>query len=208
MRTAGRARSAWRLIAGPLSSLCVASLGGAMLLGCARGGARGASRAPATARALAGPRPSVIGADEGERRYLRGGTAPLLIKVDPVTTGSEHLVLGSSDLPPGDEITLHRHLQEDEIILITRGHGRVTLGRASYAAGPGAVVFIPQGTCVALANTGTDTLSNTFVFSAPGFERVLRAVSTTPGAPPHRLTPEERAAAFRAGHAEAAPSAC
>src|SRR5512138_2388801 len=129
------------------------------------------------------PRPAVIGAGEGERRLLRGGTAPLLIKVDPVTTGSERLVLGSSDLPPGDSIPVHRHLREDEIIFITRGTARVQLGRERYTAGPGATVFIPQGTCIALANTGRDTLTNVFIFSAPGFERVLREVSSPAGAP-------------------------
>jgi oxalate decarboxylase/phosphoglucose isomerase-like protein (cupin superfamily) len=131
-----------------------------------------------------------------------------LIKIDPVNTGSTRMVLGSSDLPPGDAIGLHRHLEEDEIILITRGSGRVQLGRKWYPAGPGATVFIPQGTCIALENTGPDTLSNTFIFSAPGFERVLRSVSTTRGEAPKRLTPEERATAFHAGHAEASPSDC
>jgi len=159
-------------------------------------------------QALAKPRPAVIAAGEGELRFLRGGVAPLRIKVDPVTTGSQRLVLGSSDLPPGDAIGLHRHLQEDEIILIVRGTARVLLGRESYTAGPGATVFIPQGTCIALANTGQDTLTNVFIFSSPGFEQVLRAVSTAPGDKPKTLSAAERAAAFRAGHAEAGPSDC
>lgn len=118
------------------------------------------------------------------------------------------MVLGSSDLPPGDAIRVHRHLEEDEIIIITRGTGRVTLGRQEYTASAGASVFIPQGTCIALENIGQDTLTNYFVFSAPGFERVLRSVSTAPGEPPKLLTPAERAAAFHAGHAEAGPSDC
>lgn len=154
------------------------------------------------------PRPAVIGQNEGERRFLRGGTAPLLIKVDPVTTGSRRLVLGSSDLPPGDAIPLHRHLREDEIILITRGSARVQLGREFFTAGPGATVFIPQGTCIALENVGSDTLSNTFIFSSPGFEEVLRAVSSPAGAPPKPVTAAERAAAFHRGHAEAGPTDC
>ena len=153
-------------------------------------------------------RPAVIAADEGERRFLRGGVAPLLIKVDPLTTGSRRMVLGTSDLPPGDSIGLHRHLREDEILLIFRGRARVQLGRDFYTAGPGAAVFIPQGTCVAVANTGTDTLTNIFIFSSPGFEQVLRAVSSAPGEPPKRLSPAERASAFRAGHAEAWPAGC
>ena len=159
---------------------------------------------PSTSKA----RPAVIGASEGVRRFVGGGAAPLLIKVDPLTTGSERLVLGSSDLPPGDAIGVHRHLEEDEIILITRGTGRVQLGRELHTAGPGATIFIPQGTCIALENTGPDTLSNVFIFSAPGFERVLRAVSSAPGEPPRSLTAAERAKAFHAGHAEAGPADC
>jgi hypothetical protein len=71
------------------------------------------------------PRPTVIGPAEGERRFLRGGVAPLLIKIDPITTGSRRMVLAMSDLPPGDAIGVHRHLKEDEIILVTRGTARV-----------------------------------------------------------------------------------
>ncbi|HEX6434231.1 MAG TPA: cupin domain-containing protein [Gemmatimonadales bacterium] len=154
------------------------------------------------------PRASVIGANEGERRVLRGGTAPLLIKVDPVTTGSRRMVMASSDLPPGDEIKVHRHLGEDEIIVVTRGTARVQLGKEQHTAGPGATVFIPQGTCIALANAGPDTFSMVFVFSSPGFERVLREVSSAAGAPPKPVTPEMRAAAFQRGHAEADPRDC
>lgn len=170
--------------------------------------AKGGDAAGATATVQGQPRPTVIAVNEGERRFLRGGTAPLLIKVDPVTTGSRRLVLGSSDLPPGDSIPVHRHLREDEIIMITRGSARVQLGREFFAAGPGATVFIPQGTCIAVANVGPDTLSNTFVFSSPGFEEVLRAVSSPAGAPPKRVSAAERAAAFHHGHAEAGPRAC
>ena len=153
-------------------------------------------------------RPAVIPADGGEKRFLRGGTAPLFIKVDSASTGSRRLVLGSSDLPPGDAIGVHRHLQEDEIIVITRGTARVQLGRQLMTASAGATVFIPQGTCIGLTNVGTDTLSNFFVFSSPGFERALRAVSSAPGEPAKPLTPELRRAAFHDAHAVADPSDC
>src|ERR1043166_737720 len=85
----------------------------------------------------AAPRPAVIPANGGEKRHLRGGTAPLLIKVDPINTGSQRMVLGSSDLPPGDAIGVHRHLQEDEIIVITRGTARVQLGARFVTASAG-----------------------------------------------------------------------
>lgn len=161
---------------------------------------------PATDGAQA--RPAVIAAHEGERRYLRGGAAPMLLKVDPVTTGSRTLVMGTSDLPPGDAIGVHRHLDEDEILLITRGTARVRLGTRDYEAGPGATVFIPRGTCIGVENVGPDTVGTVFVFNSPGFERALREVSSAEGEPPKPFTPEIRAKAFRLGHAEAAPSDC
>lgn len=154
------------------------------------------------------PRPAVILAEEGEQRFLRGGAARLLIKVDPVTTGSRRMVLGSSDLPPGDAIGVHRHLREDEIIIITRGTARVQLGTQYYTAGPGTAVFIPQGTCIAVENVGPDTLTNLFVFSSPGFEQVLRAVSSAAGEPARSISPARRAQVFRTGHAEAGPRDC
>jgi quercetin dioxygenase-like cupin family protein len=175
---------------------------------CLAAGCRRESSSTATVGGLAEPRPAVIGAAEGERRFLRGGTAPLLIKVDPVTTGSRRMVLGSSDLPPGDAIRLHRHLREDEIILVIRGTARVQLGNREFTGGPGATVFIPQGTCVAVANVGADTLTNVFIFSSPGFEQVLREVSSPEGAPAKRVSPAEREAAFHRGHAEVSPSDC
>jgi quercetin dioxygenase-like cupin family protein len=154
------------------------------------------------------PRPTVIPAGGGEKRFLRGGTTPLFIKVDPTNTGSRRMVLGSSDLPPGDAISVHRHLQEDEIIVITRGTARVQLGKQFTTASAGATVFIPQGTCIAVTNVGSDTLSNFFVFSSPGFERALREVSSAPGEPPKRLTPQLRQAAFHGAHAVVDPSDC
>jgi quercetin dioxygenase-like cupin family protein len=150
----------------------------------------------------------VIRPAEGERRFLRGGTAPLLIKVDPITTGSRRMVLASSDLPPGDAIGVHRHLREDEIILVTRGTARVQLGKEVHTAGAGTTVFIPQGTCIALTNAGRDTFSMVFVFSSPGFERVLRELSSLPGEPPKPLSAEKREAAFQRGHAEAGSTDC
>ena len=153
-------------------------------------------------------RPAVIQAGEGEKRILRGGAASLYINVDPISTGSETLMVGYSDLSPGDAIGVHRHLREDEVMVITRGTGRVQLGTEFHTAAAGATIFIPRGTCIALTNVGPDTLSNFFVFSSPGFERALRGVSTAPGDPVKPLTPELRAAAFHEGHAVANPADC
>src|SRR5207248_10931920 len=103
---------------------------------------------------------------------------------------------------------MHRLLQEDEILLILRGDAHVDLAGRIYEAGPRGVIFIPQGTCVAVANAGRDTLTTFFIFSAPGFEQVLREVSSRRCEPPMRLSPAERVAAFHRGHAVATPVDC
>ena len=175
------------------------------LAGCAPASPATTSQ-PGTAASAA--RPAVIQYHEGEKRFLRGGRAPLYIKVDPISTGSRKLMLGASDIPPGDAIGLHRHLREDEVIIITRGTARVQLGSNTHTAGPGSAVFIPQGVCIGVTNVGSDTVSNFFVFSSPGFEQVLRAISSAPGEPPKVITPEIRAAAFKHGHAVSNPPDC
>jgi len=154
------------------------------------------------------PRPAVIALAEGERRFLRGGAAPLLIKIDPLNTGSQRMVLGSSDLPPGDAIGMHRHLREDEILIVLRGSAHVELAGKKYEAGPGGAIYIPQGTCIAVANAGRDTLTTFFIFSSPGFEQALREVSSRAGDPPKPVSPADRAAAFHRGHAVANPADC
>ena len=113
-----------------------------------------------------------------------------------------------SEFLPGNEIKAHRHLGEDEIVVVTRGPARVQLGKEQYTAAPGTTLFIPQGTCIAVANTASVTFSMGFVFSSPGFERLLREVSSPAGAPPKPLTPATRAATFQRGHAEADPTKC
>jgi quercetin dioxygenase-like cupin family protein len=190
-----------------MPSLALAVAGSALSLAACQPTSNQATGAPTSAITSA-PRPAVIAASEGERRFLRGGQAPLLIKIDPITTGSQRMVLGSSDLPPGDAIGMHRHLREDEIMIVTRGNAEVMLGGRKYEAGPGGAIYIPQGTCIAVTNVGRDTLTNYFIFSAPGFEQVLREVSSRPGEPPKTVSLSERAAAFHRGHAVANPSDC
>jgi quercetin dioxygenase-like cupin family protein len=41
-----------------------------------------------------------------------------MFKVDPGTTGSETLVVGTEEMPPGNRIPTHEHLYEDEVIFV------------------------------------------------------------------------------------------
>lgn len=63
------------------------------------------------------PTPTVFQADEGDRWMLLGDK-PLIFKVDPVSTGSNSLVVGTEEMPPGNRIPTHKHLHEDEVIFV------------------------------------------------------------------------------------------
>jgi quercetin dioxygenase-like cupin family protein len=87
------------------------------------------------------PTPTVFQADEGDRWMLLG-KKPLMFKVDPLTAGSETLMVGTEEMPPGNRIP---HLYEDEVIFVHKGAVRLTLAGQQYDAGTGATVFIPHG---------------------------------------------------------------
>lgn len=131
--------------------------------------------------------PLILEKDEGERRVFRpwpGHPEPgatFLLKVDPKNGGSPHLVLGTEDLPPRETIPPHRHPSADELVFVQAGTARVYVGDAVREVHAGATVFVPANTSISISNTGSDALSIVFVFSAPGFEDFMRAVSVRAG---------------------------
>jgi quercetin dioxygenase-like cupin family protein len=127
-------------------------------------------------------RPAVIARAEGEARMLQG-RKPIWIKVDPQTLGSQSFTVGMEDIPPGDSIGIHKHLQEDEIVFVHRGAVEVTLGDSIHDALAGGLVFIPRGTWIGFHTTGPDTATIVFMFNTPGFEKCLRFLSSPVGTP-------------------------
>lgn len=107
--------------------------------------------------------------------------AAFFLKVDPKNGGSSHLVLGTEDMPPKETIPPHRHPSADEIVLVQAGTARVSLGDAVGEVHAGGTVFVPANTSISISHIGSDTLSIVFVFSAPGFEDFMRAVSVRAG---------------------------
>ncbi len=124
--------------------------------------------------------PAVLGRREGEARVFQG-RRPLWIKVDPQTLGSRSFTVGMEDLPPGDSIGVHKHLQEDEIVFVYRGTVEVTLGDSIRQAEAGGLVFIPRGTWIGFRVQGPDTATIVFMFNTPGFEKCLRFLSAPQG---------------------------
>jgi len=150
----------------------------------------------------------VLEKSEGEKRVRRPrGTLPIptnefILKVTPENSGSKHLVLGTEDIPPGGVIPRHKHLEQDEILLIQTGTAHVTLNDDGYDVHAGSLVFFPAQTWVSLKNTGKDSISLVFIFSAPGFEQNMRCGSVPAGQPAPPITTDELRACAHKGHVE------
>ncbi len=123
-----------------------------------------------------------------------------MLKVSPKNNGSQHLVFGTEDLAPGDQIPTHKHLGQDEIVYIEKGTLHVRLGDRERDLHAGGTVFIPAYTWVSMKNTSAEPASVVFVFSAPGFENYMRCTSVLPNEKPTPTSPEEEKRCDQLGH--------
>ena len=123
-----------------------------------------------------------------------------MLKVDPKTNGSKHLVVGTEEIAPGASIPIHKHPTEDEIVLIHSGEARVWLGEQERNLHAGGLVFIPADTWIGLKNISTEPLSVTFIFSAPGFEEFQRCISVPATETPTAMTEEDLKRCEAPGH--------
>jgi len=160
---------------------------------------------PTSARE-AGTRPLLLEKNEGEERLWRPepGEVDLggfILKVTPQSNGSQHLMLGTEDMPPGAAIPTHKHLEQDEIVLIEKGTVHAHVGGQERDLHAGGMVFIPQRTWVSLKNKGIETASIVFIFSAPGFEDHLRCESVPAGEEPTPISQAGENVCDHLGHA-------
>ena len=156
-------------------------------------------------------RPLMLDRDEGElrtRRIHTDSTSPassqFILKVSPKNNGSQHLVAGTELLAPGATLPKHRHLIQDEILLIQGGTAHVWLGDQERDLHAGGLVFIPANTWISGRNIGANPIALTFVFSAPGFEETMRCNSVPAGETPTPITPEQQKDCAHLGHSESA----
>src|SRR5450432_1246958 len=155
-----------------------------------------------------GAKTVVLEKNEGEARVRRPRgslptpTAEFILKVTPENSGSKHLVLGAEDIPPGGVIPKHKHLEQDEILLVQTGTAHVTLDDKEYDVHAGGTVFFPAQTWVGLKNVGADSISLVFIFSAPGFEENMRCSSVPAGQTASPINTDELKACAHQGHVE------
>src|SRR6476661_8095402 len=91
--------------------------------------------------------------NEGELRIRRPRPKPspasrFMLKVDPKTNGSQHLIVGTEEIAPGASIPTHKHPTEDEIVLIHSGEAHILLGEQERDLHAGGLVFIPANTWI------------------------------------------------------------
>jgi quercetin dioxygenase-like cupin family protein len=147
------------------------------------------------------PKPLLLEKSEGERRIWREPPpGDFILKVSPKNNGSQHLVMGTEDITPGDEFPTHKHLGQDEILYVVRGSVHVHLEDQERDLHAGGTVFIPAYTWVSVKNSGTETASVVFVFSAPGFENYMRCDSVLPNEKVIPFSLEEQKACAHEGH--------
>jgi quercetin dioxygenase-like cupin family protein len=154
--------------------------------------------------------PLVLEKTEGELRVRRMPadnkipmsfpTSQFMLKVSPKNNRSQHLVLGTEELPPGARIRPHRHLAQDEILLIQTGTAHVRLGDQERDVHAGGLVFIPRNTWIGLKNIGAEAISLVFIFSAPGFEDYMRCTSVAASQKAIAITREELKSCAHDGH--------
>jgi len=156
-------------------------------------------------------KPLLLERNEGELRIRRihldnsaTASSQFMLKVSPKNNGSQHLVAGTEDVAAGATLPKHRHLVQDEIVLVHSGTAHVWLGDQERDLHVGGLVFIPANTWVSLKNMGTEPISLTFVFSAPGFEDTMRCNSVPAWETPTQITPEQQRECAHLGHAESA----
>jgi quercetin dioxygenase-like cupin family protein len=146
-------------------------------------------------------KPLLLEKNEGERRIWREPPpGDFILKVSPKNNGSQHLVMGTEDMAPGDEFPTHRHLEQDEILYIVRGTVHAHVGDQEGDLHAGGTVFIPANTWVDVKNAASETASVVFVFSAPGFENYMRCDSVLPNEKVIPLSAEEQRACSHEGH--------
>jgi len=156
-------------------------------------------------------KPLLLERNEGELRTRRihidnsaTASSQFMLKVSPKNNESQRLVAGTEEVAPGATLPKHRHLVQDEIVLVHSGTAHVWLGDQERDLHAGGLVFIPANTWVSLKNMGTEPISLTFVFSAPGFEDTMRCNSVPAGEVPTQITPEQQRECAHLGHAESA----
>jgi mannose-6-phosphate isomerase-like protein (cupin superfamily) len=128
--------------------------------------------------------------EEGETYFVRENT-PITIKVSKTSDNIDSMSICSEEILPGNGISMHKHMNEDEMFVFHKGSGIFLLNDEEIPVGMGATAFVPKGTWHGLKNTGTELLVFTFGYTPAGFEDFFRHIGTLKGIAFKAKTKEE-----------------
>ena len=87
--------------------------------------------------------------------------------MDAGDLGSRNLTVTWVDVPPGAEQRAHSHEDAEQVYVIVRGRGRMTVAGDVQEVGEGDLVFIPPATQHGIVNDGSETLVYVSAASPP-----------------------------------------
>ena len=97
-----------------------------------------------------------------------GFSRPAYLLLEPRTTGSEGLAMGTQEVPAGSRIQMHTHHHAEELIFFYQGSGLMRLGDEEVEVGPETAVLVPRGTPHGFVNTSGEVVRLTWTFAPPG----------------------------------------
>jgi putative monooxygenase len=108
----------------------------------------------------------------------RGGEINILIS--PTTVGSNHLVMGYSQVGVNERVTPHVHDYSEEAFFVLEGQGRIYFDQNDFIDfTSGEAVLVPQGKPHWIQNTGSHVMKVIFAVSP---------LAPTPGAGHREIT--------------------
>lgn len=89
------------------------------------------------------------------------------ILLDAGELGSRNVSVIWLEVPPGADQELHSHEESEQVYVITRGSGTMTVAGDTQEVGVGDLIMVPPATDHSVANPGSDDLCCVSVQSPP-----------------------------------------
>ncbi len=94
-------------------------------------------------KAPPGPKPSVASIEQATTVKIAGVKGVAKILLEEKTTGSSAMALSVLEFEGGVELPRHAHTSATELLYVTSGGGKVTVGSETHSFGPNSTIFIP-----------------------------------------------------------------
>ena len=94
--------------------------------------------------------------DQSPRNH-RGGQVSYLL-LGPGQYGSQNLAITWVEGAPGSEQPSHRHAENEQVYIIAKGRGLMSVGDDKQEVSQGAAILVPPNTDHSIRNTGDEPL--------------------------------------------------